>query len=590
MTLKTYIYIFFILVSSLFIFSCDSNDDHIHEYINGVCTCGEIDPLYSSTKTLSFEQAQEIYNKVIKDLPTYMYLGDKLNLPNEIEGNKIEYSIDDNKYMSSEFVVTNVEKARNRFVTIYIIIGTHKFDYEIKIHQDINTFFEKVLDYLDDYIPNGNVVEDLKLEYIYPGEDNLKISYVSNKPEFVTNEGVRIEHEYDEDVTITCFLTKDGHEYSKDYTFESRGIPYDERYQITLEYLDEFFNNTQLVEGLKLPTEHPLYGGRIRWLCEDPTIIYDYETIHLPKEQKETHLMAEVRFGSTEYHFLTYPVTLEKRPSSITDEVYAKTFLETVLKEYDDYLVLYDGTKANINTEYLIDETQMEVNYKMYSGVVRPTVPQETLDKLVYQGYQMPNAENVLWIVVHETGTSYAGKDALVHAKLQVNNAINDGREASWTYTVDDHSIYQSFPDTYRLWHATDGSRIGGGNSNGIGIEMCVNSDGKYNVSMRNNARLMAGLLSKYGLGMMNMKRHYDFYEAKSCPEIIIRDWRWYEYLTMIEREYISQTILSNLEITYEIDAPITGVEDVYDLTKVDSVDIKVTINGESFTITSKKN
>ena len=123
-------------------------------------------------------------------------------------------------------------------------------------------------------------------------------------------------------------------------------------------------------------------------------------------------------------------------------------------------------------------------------------------------------------------------------------------------------------------------------------MEMCVNKDGIYNVSMLNNARLMAGLLYKYGLGMMNMKQHADFYINKSCPEIMRATKRWYEYLTLIEREYISQTILSNFEITYELDMPMLAVEGIYDFTSLKSgetVDIKVSINGQEFTITTTK-
>ncbi|MBQ2891564.1 MAG: N-acetylmuramoyl-L-alanine amidase [Bacilli bacterium] len=542
---------------------------------------------------ISKTDAENIYNEISNEIPEYLYLGEKLELPDKYNGENITYTFDQTDYFNENMVVIKEGLSSHIVINIDILIGKHHFTHKIKIHQNMEKYFEKVLSYISGKFPSGVYAKDASLYYSYPGDKEISISYKSLNPEYVTDEGKRISHDFDEDVVLQCTLSKNGVTHVEDIRFISMGISYEERMEIALEYIDDFFKNTEFVEGVELPTNHPLYGGRFRWIAEDPTIIYDYKTIHLPKETKTTHIIGEIMFGSTEREILVYEVDLQKRPDYITDEVYVKTFLETVLSSVDDYLTLYDGSKADINTEYLIDENIKAVNNSYYTDIVRPTVPQEKLDKLLYEGYTMPNDENVLWIVVHETGMSYAGDDALLLAKYQYNIAYGEeGREASWGYTVDEHSIYQSFPDTYRLWHATDGKTIGGGNTNGIGIEMCVNRDGIYNVSMLNNARLMAGLLYKYGLGMMNMKQHSDFYIYKSCPEIMRADRRWYEYLTLIEREYISQTILSNFKIEYSIDMPKMAIDGVYDFTSLESgqsVDIIVSINGDEFIITTTK-
>lgn len=557
---------------------------HNHNFVNGICDCGEKDPLYVQTE-LTYEEALEIYNTFEANIPSLVYLGDKLTLPNEVNGYQITYSFDQPKYINENLEVVFVEQVRNRAVTLSTKIGNSTFTKKITIHQDLETYFNKVSDFLDDAIPQGVNSQDINFYTSYPGDKEIIIQYRSLNPEFVSNEGKHISHEYDEEVGIELILTKHGHSFSKVFEYTSMGITYAARYEKWTEYINDFFENTELLEGTKLPTELPLYGGRIRWVAEDPMLVYDYTTLHLPKESKTTHLMAEVRFGSTEYHWEVYEVQLNARPSNITDLDYVLSFIETVSKTADDYLVLYDGTVADINKDYIVDENIKEVVYEKYSSTIRPEVPQETLDRLMYEGYVMPNEENILWVVVHETGMSYAGKDALLLAELQYNQAYRDnGRDASWGYTVDEHSIYQSFPDTYLLWHATDGRTPGAGNANGIGVEMCVNSDGIYDVSMKNNARLMAGLLIKYNLGMMNMKQHSNFYEYKSCPEIMIRTYRWYEYLTLIAREYISQKILSNFEISYSVNLNEMQTKGVYDCTQLndgDNVEVIATINGE---------
>ena len=113
-------------------------------------------------------------------------------------------------------------------------------------------------------------------------------------------------------------------------------------------------------------------------------------------------------------------------------------------------------------------------------------------------------------------------QDAVLLAEVQVRNAYSTGRQASWHYQVDETGVYQSFDDSIVCWHAGDGTyKLGGGNNNGIGIEMCINSDGNYEASMRMDAKLIAHLLHKYNLTLENVKRHYDF-DGKQCPFYMI--------------------------------------------------------------------
>lgn len=459
--------------------------------------------------------------------------------------------------------------------------------------QDLSAAFERVFNYVDGYVPSL-AVGDLNLPKKFGSTDTV-ITYKSHNPEYITDDGKRVDHEFDAPASITCTVERDGQIYTKDYHFTSLGITYNERVERAETYIKEFLANNELVEGLKLPTELPNFGGRIRWVAEDPYLIYDFETLHLPKEAKTVRLMAEIMFPQSAYKIVTVPVELDARPSNITDLDYVKTFLQTIYANSRDYMFMYDGTLAVLKKDLFINvEDDLKETFYTYKN--RPDVSQSVLDQKVYPGYVIPNEENVLWIVVHDSGLSTVGVDAERLAQNQWNSAyIGGGREASWTYTVDDFGIYQSYEDTVTLWHATDGRTEGGGNLNGIGIEMCVNADGNFEACFLNDARLIGHLLKTYDLGMLNMKQHYDFYPAKNCPQVIRDNDRWFEFLTVCIWEYISQTLLTQYDITYQIQAenleqwPVDGMYDLTNVAKDSKVNITYTINGETLNIQSIK-
>ncbi len=114
------------------------------------------------------------------------------------------------------------------------------------------------------------------------------------------------------------------------------------------------------------------------------------------------------------------------------------------------------------------------------------------------------------------------------------NHAIylknNNHTSTSWHYTVDDHEIYHHIPDDEIAHHAGDAS----GNEYGIGIELCVNSDGNFERTLNNAAKLVAYLLNAYDLDIDNVKTHHDF-SGKDCPHNILKNNRFSELLDKIE-------------------------------------------------------
>lgn len=117
------------------------------------------------------------------------------------------------------------------------------------------------------------------------------------------------------------------------------------------------------------------------------------------------------------------------------------------------------------------------------------------------------------YIVIHETANTSKGANAQAHANLQSNG---NSRQASWQYTADDKQVVQSFSDNAQCWHA--GNKYY--NQNGIGIEICVNSDGDYKKAVENAAKLTKKLMDKYNISLNNVIQHNKA-SGKDCPHFM---------------------------------------------------------------------
>ena len=82
----------------------------------------------------------------------------------------------------------------------------------------------------------------------------------------------------------------------------------------------------------------------------------------------------------------------------------------------------------------------------------------------------------IKYLVIHETDNTGTGANAAAHNSFIHQNANAEEGIVSWHYTVDDHQIYQHLPDNEEAWHSGDRE----GNHSSIGIELCVNADGKF--------------------------------------------------------------------------------------------------------------
>lgn len=160
----------------------------------------------------------------------------------------------------------------------------------------------------------------------------------------------------------------------------------------------------------------------------------------------------------------------------------------------------------------------------------------------VYQHYLDPDAvgriggkRKVLYVVIHETDNFAAGANAARHDAFIHQNAMQE--KLSWHYTVDDHEGYHHIPDTEPAYHAGDGMQPNGGNTSGIGVELCVAEGNDYEKTLKNGAILAGYLLYKHHLGMDALKKHQDF-SGKICPAQLIKQNRWDEFCNMVQDNY----------------------------------------------------
>jgi len=526
--------------------------------------------------------ALSIYKEIELMIPNTLEKDEKIYIPLEYNGAKISWEVDKPKYFDSYGNVIKTEYFdQDIIITVSVEKGKDIYTSSKKIilYKDIDQYFQAIEQYVRDSI-RIRTHTNLRLVNNYYQDEDVSITYQSSKPNIIGHDGKYYPHEYDEDVKITCKVNVRNHKYTFTIDVTAIGISDNEKVVKVKEWLENYLETTTFVDDMELPTTHPNYGGTIKWLAEDPFIIINNKNLFLPKTAKEYLLMAEITFPASQLEFKKR-VYLNEGPA-LSDIDYAIRFIKTsITKDFKQFIVLYDGQEPTINKNLIGLDAK---NYTFYPSKKAP--PQLFLDTEFYEGYQLPNDINLIWIVVHETGNRNLGKDAKVHSDLQYKRAYFDDEPdayTSWHYSVDDHSIYQSFDDAYQCWNAGDGDEYS------IGIEMCVNADGKYEASFLNNAKLIANLLLKYNLNIDNIRQHHDF-SSKMCPETILKDRRWFEFLDLVAKEYISMSLLSSLKINYQIDGNLFKAWQLPSLyylneTNEESTVITVEIEGRKFTI-----
>jgi N-acetylmuramoyl-L-alanine amidase len=180
------------------------------------------------------------------------------------------------------------------------------------------------------------------------------------------------------------------------------------------------------------------------------------------------------------------------------------------------------------------------------------------------EGITQYNPYNVYWVVLHDTANTSPGSGALAHANY-LWNLYASGQQpfVSWHFTIDSQIVYQHLPEIERGFHAGDGSVLpgqsstyfGGGNRNGIGIEMAINQDGDMYRTWQRTAKLVAQLLIQYNLPLNHMAYHVNF-SGKDCPRTLRNAGLIPLFEEFAANEYHMRLHHPNATMTFESDNP----------------------------------
>lgn len=146
-----------------------------------------------------------------------------------------------------------------------------------------------------------------------------------------------------------------------------------------------------------------------------------------------------------------------------------------------------------------------------------------------------------LFLVIHETDNTNKGANADAHGRLQANG---NSRQASWHFSIDDKEIVQSFSEDYICWHSGTSKY----NKEGIGLEICVNSDGNYKKAIERTVQLVKHLMKKHNIPLSRVIKHQDS-SGKLCPRNLITGAKgvtWNQFKSMISNSSSSSTPTSS--------------------------------------------
>lgn len=182
----------------------------------------------------------------------------------------------------------------------------------------------------------------------------------------------------------------------------------------------------------------------------------------------------------------------------------------------------------------------------------------KTFNKQIAYNFSV-RGEPIRYIVIHDTGNSSAGANARAH--FNYFNSANRSSSAD-IFVDDDECWIVNDYHKYYSWHCGDGQgKYGITNSNSVGIEMCVNSDGNYEKAFRNTVDVARKLMEELNIPFDRVVRHYDA-SRKNCPASMNKgDWhKWNEFKDLLkESEELTMSQYDELkkmisDLSYKID------------------------------------
>ena len=524
----------------------------------------------------------------LKDLTIASEFDSEFVLPETLDENiEIVWSSSAPDVLSPEgySYVQTEDKNVTLTATITVDEKEYKKDFSVLVKADTEGLFDVAWEYYEPKLAD-ETVKNLKLITSKYGE--FTVAYKSSNEEVITSEGVVFQSNVDQVVTFEVTIMRGN--TRKVFTKDVKLLKYTDAQlaKKVAEWVEE--QAEQFKQGLitSLPSTHPTLGTKISWSSDVPGTIspegvvirpvdlvdcaFTYEVISGDYSTQNVLRMEDFG-GATEEEFLNQwlPTIMPSKIIAHKNVIYdqygtGELFLKNQYESYDGAVLnLIDGKSPILKQDYFIDVTKPGL-VEHWTSATHPAIstdPNNSNLKAVYEhfydGYVIPNKENILWIVVHESGMPNEGNDAELLAQIQYDRAYGKRpySPASWNYQVDDQGIFQSFDDNVYCWHAGGdyGKWLPYRNSNSIGIEMCINQDGNYDGAMHQDAKLIASLMHKYNLNFDNVVRHHDT-SGKECPSYMLRTNRYGEFLQMIAKEYVAMEYLKDATVTWTVSNP----------------------------------
>ena len=155
------------------------------------------------------------------------------------------------------------------------------------------------------------------------------------------------------------------------------------------------------------------------------------------------------------------------------------------------------------------------------------------------------------FIVIHETDNTAKGANADAHYNYW---NTNDNANSSVHFVVDDTKVIQLLELTQRAWHVGDNKGYSNiTNSNTIGIEICVNSDGDYMKARQNAIELVKYLIGVTGLPTDKVVRHNDA-SGKYCPRKMLDNPQlWVDFKAQLQIAKTPTELTSVNDLVWEL-------------------------------------
>lgn len=141
-----------------------------------------------------------------------------------------------------------------------------------------------------------------------------------------------------------------------------------------------------------------------------------------------------------------------------------------------------------------------------------------------------PYPMDAQYITLHNTANDAS-------ANNEITNMINNNKEVSFHFAVDDFEVVQGIPVNHNAWHCGDGG-FGDGNRSSIGIEVCYSKSGgeKYKKAEALAIQFIAQLLHERKWGVERVVPH-KHWSGKNCPHRILDEGRLTQVLNAIKNE-----------------------------------------------------